>query len=40
MLGSSRIYIEPTRLLPSDVERFILCDSPPDNVEESLSRVR
>jgi len=34
------IYIEPTRLLPREVERLILCDSPPDRVEESLSRVR
>src|SRR5664280_170447 len=40
MLGSSRMYIEPTRLLPNEVERFILCDSPPDSDEESLSRVR
>src|SRR5664280_361090 len=40
ILGSSSIYIEPTRLLPREVERFILCDSPPDSVEESLSRVR
>ena len=40
MLGSSRMYIEPTRLLPREVERFILWDSPPDNDAESRSRVR
>ena len=40
MLGSSRIYREPTRLLPNDVVRFILWLSPPDKVPASLDSVR
>ncbi len=40
ILGSSRIYSEPVRLLPNDVERLMRCDSPPDRVELNLSSVR
>ena len=40
ILGSSRIYIEPTRLLPSDVARFIRWLSPPDKVLDFLFSVK
>ena len=40
MLGSSSIYIDPTRELPRAVTRFILWLSPPDNVFEVLFSVR
>ena len=31
-LGSSNTYIEPTKALPRDVARLILCVSPPESV--------
>ena len=40
MLGSSRIYSEPVRLLPSDVERLIRWLSPPERVELNRLSVR
>ena len=40
ILGSSRIYIEPTRLLPREVAKFIRWLSPPDNVFEVLFIVK
>src|ERR1035437_1569946 len=40
MLGSSRIYMDPVRLLPNAVDRLIRWDSPPDRVEERRLRVR
>jgi hypothetical protein len=36
MLGSSRIYMEPTKLLPSEVAKLIRWDSPPESVAEFL----
>ena len=40
MLGSSSIYSEPTRLLPSEAVRFILWLSPPLNVLDWRFNVR
>ena len=40
MLGSSRMYIEPTRLEPSAVTRFTRWLSPPDRVLQARSRVK
>jgi hypothetical protein len=40
MLGSSNIYIDPTRELPKAVTRFILWLSPPERVLLVLSRER
>ena len=40
MLGSSRIYNDPTSEEPRDVARFILWLSPPESVDERRSRVR
>ena len=38
--GSSRIYVEPTKLLPKDEARLILCVSPPDRVLAFLFNVK
>ena len=40
MLGSSRIYMEPTRELPRAVTRFTLWLSPPESVFMVLFRLR
>ena len=40
MLGSSRIYVDPTRLLPKEVAKLMRCDSPPERVFESRFNVR
>ena len=40
MLGSSKIYIDPTKLLPSEVAKLIRCDSPPESVAEFLFKVK
>ena len=40
MLGSSSIYIEPTKLLPSEVAKLIRCDSPPDKLFDFRLSVR
>ena len=40
MLGSSRIYSEPTRELPRAVTRLILWLSPPERVLDALLSVR
>ena len=40
MLGSSRIYKEPTKLLANEVARFIRCDSPPERVEDRRFNVK
>ena len=40
MLGSSKMYIEPTNELPKEVARFILWDSPPDKVLDLLSKLK
>ena len=34
------MYNEPTRLLPKEVARLILCDSPPDKVFDFLFSVK
>jgi hypothetical protein len=39
MLGSSRIYMEPTKLLPSEVAKLIRWDSA-GSVAEFLFKVR
>ena len=40
MLGSSKIYIDPTKLLPNEVAKLMRCDSPPDKVAEFRFKVR
>ena len=40
MLGSSSMYSDPTRLLPSDVARLMRCDSPPERVDDRRLSVR
>ena len=40
ILGSSRMYNEPTRLLPKEVARLILWDSPPEKVFDFLFSVK
>ena len=40
ILGSSKIYIEPTKLLPNEVARLIRWLSPPDSEFEVLFSVR
>ena len=40
ILGSSKIYIEPTKLLPNEVAKLMRCDSPPESVAEFLFNVR
>ena len=40
ILGSSKIYIDPTKLLPKEVAKLIRCDSPPDNVAEFRFSVK
>ena len=40
MLGSSKIYMEPTNALPSEVANLIRWNSPPDKVELSLFKVK
>jgi len=40
MLGSSKMYIEPTKLLPSEVARLMRWDSPPDKVFDTRFRVK
>ena len=40
ILGSSKMYIEPTKLLPREVAKLIRCDSPPESVAEVLFKVR
>ena len=40
ILGSSKIYIDPTKLLPKEVAKLIRCDSPPESVAEFLFNVR
>ena len=39
-LGSSNTYIEPTKALPRDVARLILCVSPPESVFDFLFKVK
>ena len=39
-LGSSRTYIEPTRALPKDVAKLILCVSPPERLFDFLLSVK
>ena len=38
MLGSSKIYMEPTKVLPNEVAKLIRCDSPP--LSELLKRFK
>ena len=38
--GSSRIYVDPTKLLPRDEAKFILCVSPPESVLAFRFNVR
>ena len=40
ILGSSKIYIEPTKLLPNEVAKLMRCDSPPESVAEFRFRVK
>jgi len=40
ILGSSRMYIDPTRLLPNELTRLILWLSPPLNVFDLLLNVK
>ena len=40
ILGSSKMYIEPTKLLPNEVAKFIRCDSPPESVAEFRFNVK
>ena len=37
---SSRIYKEPTKLLPKEVAKLIRWLSPPERVEDNLFKVR
>ena len=40
MLGSSKMYIEPTKLLPNEVAKLIRCDSPPESELELRFNVK
>ena len=40
ILGSSKIYMEPTKLLPNEVAKLMRCDSPPESVAEFRFKVK
>ena len=40
ILGSSKMYIEPTKLLPREVAKLMRCDSPPERVFDLRLRLK